>query len=526
MGFTLNPSAWTGLLALIIIEIVLGMDNIIFLTILVKKLHPKQRKKAKNIGLILSLFIRISFLSLISWSTSLTNPFYSNQYITLSVREVIFLTGGIFLSFVSLLELNDKLCNRHVKENKKKNYSNFWLTICQIVIMDSIFSLDSIITAIGIANNIIVMTLAIIISMCFMLYVLKSIKKFIHKYKAIVVLCLGFLLMIGMSLILEVLGFYIPKTYLYTAIGFSIFIEVFNQLSKYNFLLYQYTRPIRTRVLEKFLQIIKIEKQKTKHIKNEKKNKKYFSKEYSNFKKEEKYMIYSLLNLAIRSIKSMMTPRIEISWININKPINEIKKKLLDTPHSLFPICKGELDKIIGVVRAKELLFIIENNKNILNFVSKNKPIIILETLNPINLLKILKKSKGNIIIVINKFNIVQGLITPLDFLKAIAGDFPDADETPDIIKEKNSWLVKGSTDLHSLKQFLNIKNFFKVQTTHASIAGLLIETKGEIPSKGDIIKISSLNFKIIKVTNYTINLIRITKKNKKKKKNKTKRIK
>jgi len=226
-------------------------------------------------------------------------------------------------------------------------------------------------------------------------------------------------------------------------------------------------------------------------------------------------MIYSLLNLAIRPIKSIMTPRAEVSWININTPHAEIKKKLLETPHSLFPVCKGELDSIIGVVRAKELLSVIENKKNVLKFVSKNLPIIISENINPINLLKILKKSKGNIVIIINKFNIVQGLITPLDFLKAIAGDFPDADETPDIIKEKNSWLVKGQTDLNSLQQLLKIKNFSDDKIKHASIAGLLIEKKGSMPIQGDIIKISSFHFNIVKIKNYKIDLIRITKRKK-----------
>ncbi|NIH41112.1 MAG: hypothetical protein G8D27_00985 [Buchnera aphidicola (Periphyllus aceris)] len=512
MGFILNPSAWTGLVVLIIIEIVLGIDNLIFLTILVKKLSPKQRKKARIIGLTLSFFIRIFFLSIISWSTSLTYPFYSNQYITLSIREIIFLIGGVFLSFVALLELNDKLCNKSSKKKKNKCYSNFWIIIFQIITLDAIFSLDSIITAVGIVNNILIMTLAVLIAMCFMLFILKSLKKFINKYQAIVILCLGFLLMIGLSLILEVLGLYIPKTYLYSAIGFSIFVELFNQISKYNFLIYQYGRPIRTRVLETFLKIIKKEKQKNKHIKNTVQDKKYTSKEYSNLKKEEKYMIYSLLNLAIRPIKSIMTPRAEISWINIKKSSHEIKNKLIDTPHSLFPICQGELDKVIGVVRAKELLSIIEKKKDILTFVLQHKPIIVFETLSPISLLKILKKSKGNIVIIINKFHIVQGLITPLDFLKAIAGDFPDADETPDIIKEKNGWLVKGNTNLHSIQQFLNIKNLIKEKTIHASIAGLLIEKTGEIPSQGDIINISSFSFKIIKVNNYAIDLIRITK--------------
>jgi len=519
MGLTLDPSTTLiDLLVLIIIEVVLGLDNLIFLTILIKKLPPQHRTQARILGLFLSVLIRILFLSLLSWSTSLINPFYSNQYFTCSIRQTILFFGGIFLSCMALLELYNKIFYKKKEKIKKKKYSKLWTIVFQLVLLDTIFSLDSIITAIGIINNIILMSLAVIISMFFMLFISKSLKKFMTTYQAIFMVCLSFLFMIGISLILESFNLNIPKNYLYFAVGFATFIEFFNQLSKYHFSLYQYSRPIRTRILEKVFKILKNEKKKNKKFfnsKNKINNQKNSSIKDIEFDKEEKYMIYSLLNLAIRPIKSIMTPRAEVSWININTPHAEIKKKLLETPHSLFPVCKGELDSIIGVVRAKELLSVIENKKNVLKFVSKNLPIIISENINPINLLKILKKSKGNIVIIINKFNIVQGLITPLDFLKAIAGDFPDADETPDIIKEKNSWLVKGQTDLNSLQQLLKIKNFSDDKIKHASIAGLLIEKKGSMPIQGDIIKISSFHFNIVKIKNYKIDLIRITKRKK-----------
>ncbi|CAL4321859.1 UPF0053 inner membrane protein YoaE [Buchnera aphidicola (Chaitophorus populicola)] len=518
MGILLDPSTWTGLLALVLLEIILGIDNLVFLTIITKKLNPNQRTKARNIGLVLSLLIRIIFLYFISWSTSFTTPLYSNQYVTISGREFILFIGGIFLSVFSLMELYDKLYHKSIKRTKHKQYSYFWLIILQIIILDIIFSLDSIITAIGIVNNFIIISTSMIIAMFFMLALLNSLKNFIQKYKKILILCLGFLLIIGINLTLESLGLYFSKKYLYTAVGFCIFVELFNQISKYHFLLYQYHRPFRKRMLEHFLKILK--REETKDIKvikrfNKDNTRIYSKKEYTNFNKEEKYMISSLLNLSIRSVKSIMTPRTEISWININHSYNIIKKKLLNAPHNLFPVCKGEIDKVIGVVRAKELIIKIENKESILKFVSKNKPIIISDEVNLIKLLKILKKSKGNIILVKDKFNILQGLVTPLDFLKAIAGDFPDSDETPDIIKKNNSWLVKGHTNLYSLQQSLNTKDLIKRNNTQVSISGLIIEKNGNIPVKGQVIKISSFTFKILKLTNYKIDLIKI-KKNKK----------
>ncbi|WII23502.1 TerC family protein [Buchnera aphidicola] len=521
MGLHLDPSTFMNLLVLIIIEVVLGLDNLIFLTILVKKLPPQYRKQARVVGLFLSLCIRIVFLSFLSWSTSLKNPFYSSTYITCSVRQVIFFCGGLFLSSMALIELYNKAFHIDKRKVISKKYSKLLPIVFQLVALDVIFSLDSIITAIGIMNNIILMSVAVTISMFFMLLVAKPLKRFMDKYRAIFAVCLSFLVMIGVSLILESFTLIVPKNYLYFAVGFSIFIEFFNQISKYNLALYQHSRPIRTRILEKVFKILKSTKKNKKflHLRNKINNIKNSSIEMV-LDKEEEYMIYSLLNLAIRPIKSIMTPREEISWININDPESKIKKKLLKTPHNIFPVCQEKLDNIIGVIQAKKLLSVFEKKENVIKFASKTLPIIILDNINPINLLKILKKSRGNIIIVKNKFNIVQGLITPLDFLKAIAGDFPDSDETPDIVKEKNSWLVKGNTNLHALQQFLNCKKLFiKKKIVHASIAGLLLEKKGSIPIPGDVIKISSFYFNIIKVKNYKIDLIRITKKKKKKKK-------
>lgn len=514
MGILLDPSTWTGLFALVLLEIILGIDNLIFLTVITKKLNPNQRTKARNIGLVLSLLIRIIFLYFISWSTSLTTPLYSNKYITLSMREFILLIGGVFLFIISLIELYDKLYQNSIKIKKCKQYSYFWSIILQITILNTIFSLDSIITAIGIVNNFVIISIAMTISMFFMLILSHSLKKFIKKYKKILMLCLGFLLIIGVNLILESLGLYLSKTYLYTAAGFCILIELFNQISEYHFLLYQYNRPFRKRILEIFLTNLKREKKKNITLIrkfNQDNPKKYSKKEYIDFNEEEKNMICNLLHLSIRSVISIMTPREEISWINIKQPYNIIKKKVLNTPHNIFPVCQGNIDKVIGVVRAKELISKIENKENILKFVSKHKPIIILENINLIKLLKILKQSKGNLVLIKNKFNMLKGLITPLDFLKAIAGEFPDSDETPDIIKKNKSWFVKGHTNLYSLQQSLNTNSFIK-KTTNISTSGLIIEKNGAIPSPGQIIKISSFNFKILKVRNHKIDLIKIKK--------------
>lgn len=515
MAFLFDPSMWAGLLTLIVLEVVLGIDNLIFVVILSEKLPPNQRDKARLIGIGLALVMRIALLSLISWVVTLTSPVIHNRFLSLSIRDVILLFGGLFLLFKATIELHERLENNNNENTENKNYASFWAVVIQIVILDAVFSLDAIITAVGMVNQLLIMMIAVMIATTLMLLASKTLTNFINLHQTVIVLCLSFLLMIGFSLVTEALRFYIPKGYLYAAIGFSILIEIFNQIARHNFIKNQSRRPMRQRIAETIFRLMTGETNKNKKIKKTEQNQEKItfqsSEEMETFKDEERYMINGVLTLAGRSIRSIMTPRGNISWVNTEKSTNEIRMQLLDTPHSLFPVCKGELDEIIGIVRAKELLVAIEKNINVSDFSSKILPIIIPDTLDPINLLGVLRRAQGSFVIVSNEFGVVQGLITPLDVLEAIAGEFPDADETPDIIKENNSWLVKGETDLHSLQQLLNTEELIR-EDNYASLGGLLIAQKGQLPRPGEIIHIDPFHFHIVKATEYRIDLVRIIK--------------
>ena len=165
-------------------------------------------------------------------------------------------------------------------------------------------------------------------------------------------------------------------------------------------------------------------------------------------------MISGVLTLASRSLRSVMTPRTDISG-RLRCSREEVRAQLLDTPHSLFPVCRDSVDEIVGVVRAKDLLVALEQGEDIAEFAARTPPIVVPETMDVIKLLAVLRRAKGRLVVVTNEFGVVQGLVTPLDVLEAIAGEFPDEDETPDIVAEGDGWLVKGGTDLHSLEQAL-----------------------------------------------------------------------
>lgn len=504
----MDPSIWVGLLTLVVLEIVLGIDNLVFIAILADKLPPKQRDKARIIGLSLALVMRLGLLSLISWMVKLTTPLFSIAQFSFSGRDLILLLGGIFLLFKATTELHERLEGQQSHGGNNRGYASFWSVVAQIVVLDAVFSLDGVITAVGMVNNLAVMMTAVVIAMGVMLLASKSLTRFVNNHPTVVVLCLSFLLMIGLSLIAEGFGFHIPKGYLYAAIGFSILIELFNQIARRNFLKSQSNRPMRERTAEAIHRLMggkshrhEEEDQQSQTLPNQ-----------ETFAEEERHMISGVLTLASRSLRSIMTPRTDISWVDCERSPAEIRMQLLDTPHSLFPICRHSLDDVIGVVRAKDLLVALENGENIVAFAEKTTPIVVPETIDVINLLSVLRRAKGRLVIVSNEFGVVQGLVTPLDVLEAIAGEFPDEDETPDVVVDGDGWIAKGGTDLHLLQQILDTYELVSPTDDYASLAGLLLAQSGQMPVVGEIIEIPPLKFEILELAEYRIERVKITK--------------
>ena len=485
MEFLMDPSIWAGLLTLVVLEI----------------------DKARLLGLSLALIMRLGLLSLISWMVTLTKPLFTVMDFSFSGRDLIMLFGGIFLLFKATTELHERLENRDHDSGHGKGYASFWVVVTQIVILDAVFSLDAVITAVGMVNHLPVMMAAVVIAMAVMLLASKPLTRFVNQHPTVVVLCLSFLLMIGLSLVAEGFGFHIPKGYLYAAIGFSIIIEVFNQIARRNFIRHQSTLPLRARTADAILRLMGGKRQA--NVQHDADNPMPIPE--GAFAEEERYMINGVLTLASRSLRGIMTPRGEISWVDANLGVDEIREQLLSSPHSLFPVCRGELDEIIGIVRAKELLVALEEGVDVAAIASASPASIVPETLDPINLLGVLRRARGSFVIVTNEFGVVQGLVTPLDVLEAIAGEFPDADETPEIITDGDGWLVKGGTDLHALQQALDVEHLADDDDI-ATVAGLVISANGHIPRVGDVIDVGPLHITIIEANDYRVDLVRIVK--------------
>ena len=504
MELLTDPTLWVGLLTLVLLEIVLGIDNLVFIAILAEKVPPRQRDKARVIGLALALLMRLGLLSLISWMVTLTKPLVTLGNFSFSGRDLILLLGGLFLLFKATTELHERLENRDAHDDGERAYASFWVVVIQIVILDAVFSLDAVITAVGMVNNLPVMMTAVVIAMGIMLLASKALTRFVNAHPTVVVLCLSFLLMIGLSLIAEGFGFHIPKGYLYAAIGFSVIIEFFNQIARRNYVKNQSRGPIRQRTAEAILRLMGGAKnrQEGEAVPTDAPK--------QQFADEERYMITGVLSLASRSLRSVMTPRNEISWVDCREQRADLRAALLTTPHSMFPVCDGELDQLIGIVRAKDLMVVLDRGDDVRAYAEANPAIVVPETLDVLNLLGVLRRARGSLVVVSNEFGVIQGLVTPLDVLEAIAGEFPDEDETPDIVVEPNGWLAKGGTDLHALQQALDSDDLIHHHANVASLAGMLLAERDTLPVVGEVIELSQWRFTILQMHEYRIELVRI----------------
>lgn len=223
----LSADGLVALVTLTVLEVVLGIDNVIFISILAGKLPQDQQEKARRIGLMAAMGMRILLLMSIAWIVRLTQPLFTVFEHPVSGRDLILIIGGLFLLFKATREIHDKLEGEegHVKARVAPTLS---AVITQIMLLDIVFSLDSVITAVGMADDLAVMVAAVVIAVAIMMFAARPVSNFVEAHPTVKVLALSFLLLIGVSLIADGFGAHIPKGYIYFAMGFSVFVEVIN----------------------------------------------------------------------------------------------------------------------------------------------------------------------------------------------------------------------------------------------------------------------------------------------------------
>ncbi|MDR8385499.1 TerC family protein [Pseudomonas sp. JL2] len=502
MEWIVDPTAWLGLLTLIVLELVLGIDNLVFIAILADKLPPEQRDRARIIGLSLALLMRLGLLASISWMVTLTNPLFEVFSKTFSGRDLIMLFGGVFLLFKATMELHERLEGHVAQRSGNAAYAMFWPIVAQIVVLDAVFSLDAVITAVGMVEHLSVMMIAVIFSIGLTMIASKPLTKFVNGHPTVIMLCLGFLMMIGFSLTAEGLGFHIPKGYLYAAIGFSILIELFNQLARSRRKKsLQGLRPMRERTAHAVLRLLGGQKLDADEVGEEIADMLEGDEPEQVFHRRERVMISGVLQLAERPIRSVMTPRAQIDHLDLADAAQDIRTALMHSSYSRLPLIReGRVDEPLGFVHKKELLKeILAGNQPNLEIMAR-KAINLLDSFTILNALEQMRKESTHIAFVVNEFGDFVGLLTMTDILESIAGELPDASEIegPNIVPQEGGFLVSGALNLSQIREHIG----FLVEATedYQTLAGLVMSLLDRLPMIGDTLSWQGWSMTVMEV--------------------------
>ena len=517
MEWIADPTVWIGLMTLVVLEIVLGIDNLIFIAILADKLPPAERDRARVIGLVLALLMRLLLLASISWLVTLTTPLFTVFNQSFSGRDLILFIGGLFLLFKGTMELHERLEGSDEHHGESKIYASFWPVVAQIVVLDAVFSLDAVITAVGMVEHLPVMMAAVIIAIALMIVASKPLTRFVNAHRTVVILCLGFLLMIGFSLVAEGLGFAIPKGYLYAAIGFSVLIEGFNQWAQFNrrrFLVGQ--RPLRERTAEAVLRLLGGRMEPDEVGEDVAALARPHNREAFPFEPTERAMIRSVLNLGEQRIPALMTPRPDIVWLDLAADPAVLRQTLLQRPYSRYLVCRGELDEIEGVVEGRDLLRQALAGEPLDLRAVLHEPLRVHEGASALQALEQLRHHPIPLAVVMDEYGGVEGMVTAADILAAIAGELADTADAhmPEIIREsENVWLLDGGLPLEEVRTALNWKDAWEAMVhdqDYHTLAGLVLDQLGEIPTGGEQFTLAEYGFEVVKMEGRRISQVRV----------------
>ena len=505
-----EPTTWIGFATLLVLEVVLGIDNLVFVAILANKVKPAYRDKARITGLTLAIVMRIIMLGFMAHLMTLVHPWFHIGSFAVSGKDLIMLLGGLFLLYKATTELHERLEGHnqfHVADTNKK-HAPFWGVVAQILVLDAVFSIDSVITAVAVVDHIVVAMAAVVVAMSVMIWASKPLTEFVDRHPTVVMLCLGFLLMIGFSLIAEAFHFHIPKGYLYAAIGFSILIEVFNQVSQKNSKRNAYiSSSWRQRTAENVLGMMGIREAVLAKAGS--------GDDDSHFEENEKSMIRSVLTLAERPILGVMIPRRDIERLDISQGREEQAAQLQNTPYSrLLVVGKAGVDEPLGYINKKDLLAQLLDGGEMNIQSALRQPLILPDSTTALNAIELFRKNSADYALVVDEFGAILGMVTMKDMLEAIAGEFPEEferEEAPLIqANTDESLTVDGSLEYVELAQQIALPPHNEDADYH-TVAGLIMEELQAIPDVGDHIDFYGWRFEVTEKEGQRIERVRIS---------------
>lgn len=512
MEWIADPNAWIGLVTLIVLEIVLGIDNLVFISILAGKLPPSQRNKARLLGLALALLMRLGLLASISWIVTLTQPLFTIFSFGFSGRDIIMIVGGVFLLAKGTMELHERLEGENAVKEGNPVHAVFWQVIAQIVVLDAVFSLDSVITAVGMVQHLPVMMIAVVVAMAVMMVASKPLMTFVNKHPTVVILCLGFLMMIGFSLVIEGFGYHVPKGYLYAAIGFSILIEAANQVGRHNREKRVTTNDLRERTAGAVLRLLGGGRGSDNALSETVDVIAEHTAAADVFRPEEKEMIRGVLDLADRPVRSIMTPRNEVEWLDLDASEEELRNELRQFAHSRVILARGQVDEFVGVALTKDLLLYLADSAPIDWQRAMKQPLVVHEHSNVLRVMEQLRGSPVQMAVIVDEHGSFEGVATPTDILEAIAGEFPDEDgDAPSVeTVEDGVWIVDGFTDIRRLSGILD-RDLVDEDDRYTTLAGFVLWHLGHIPTGGEKLTAEGFEFEVLTMERRNIAKVKIT---------------
>jgi predicted tellurium resistance membrane protein TerC/Mg2+/Co2+ transporter CorC len=506
MEWLTDPSAWVGLLTLIVLEVVLGIDNLVFITILVDKLPPEQADRARKLGLSMALGMRLALLAAISGVTALTEPVFSAFTVDFSWRDLILISGGLFLLIKATIEIHDRLEATSPDTSRASAYSSFWTIVAQIVVLDAVFSLDSIITAVGMVDDIQVMMVAVVISVIIMLFASKPLGAFVNAHPSVIILCLGFLLMVGFALVVEGFGVHIPKGYLYAAIGFSVLIETLNQLALRSRRALEDQTPLRHRAAQAVLRLIGgVPLSAGGGAANDVGAITPDLGAGGAFAPVEKDMVRGVLTLSDRTIGTIMTPRVQVQWVDIAESKAVQLTRVRTSPHRWLIVSRGEFDQVVGVARKDAALEQVLTGQSIDLMRLVREPLVVHEGLSILKMIELFKRDAAEIAVVVDEYGRLQGIATRSDVLRAIAGNLPEELETEPGVKDlgDKGIVVDGELSLFDAQAEFDLNDVPKGESTR--IAGFILSLFGRLPKPGETIDWRDWRFEVMELDGFRI---------------------
>jgi CBS domain containing-hemolysin-like protein len=507
MDWLTDPTIWAGLSSLVVLEIVLGIDNLIFIAILADKLAPSERDLARKIGLGLALCTRLGLLASISWVMTLTAPLLTVYSVELSWRDLILIVGGLFLLIKATIEIHDRLESGPHENTSAMVHARFWPAIAQIAVLDTVFSLDSIITAVGMVDELYVMMAAVVIAVIVMLVASKPLATFVSAHPSLIILCLGFLLMVGFVLVADGLGAHIPKSYLYAAIGFSVLIETFNQLALRNRRKWAAALPRRQRTADAVLRLLGGVPISVSSPPSEELNTAIPESEKADaFAPAEKKMVRDVLTLADRPVPTIMTPRLEVVWIDQDDPKETVLAEVRASAHGRFPVSRGAIDEVVGIVRKNDILELCLDDQTFDLTKVVQSPVAVHELASILETLDLFKKAPGEMVLVVDEYGGLQGIVTQTDFLEAIAGDFPDTEKPELNALDNGSLIVDGGMSIYDAQERFGLDAL--PNGDFRTLAGFVLFLFGRIPTPGERIEWGGWRFEVSDMQRWRITKI------------------